>query len=149
MSRRTPVAFALWIALLSPAALLRAEDRPAVPDKELEGTWEAVSFVHEGKEEPQAPGKILLTFRGSAMTLEVAGSTLRATVKADAGKTPRWIDVTYENGPDKGKTIRGLYEVKGDTLRLCHGDATKARPAVMASKEGSGYNIGNWKRVRK
>jgi uncharacterized protein (TIGR03067 family) len=148
VSRRTPAA-ALGIALLFPAVLLPAEDRPAAQDRALEGMWAAVSFIHEGKEEPQAPGKILLTFRGSAMTLEVGGTTLRATVRADAGKTPQEIDMTYENGPDKGKTIRGVYEVKGDTLRICHGDATKPRPAGIASKQGSGYNVGNWKRVRK
>lgn len=148
MSRRTPAA-ALCAVLLLPLSFSRAGDRPATADRELEGTWEAVSFVRDGKEEPQAPGKVLLTFRGNAMTLGAGGAALKATARADATKTPRWIDLAYENGPERGKTVRGVYEVRGDTLRICHGDADKARPAAIASEPGTGYRVGNWQRVRK
>jgi cellobiose epimerase len=120
------------------------------PDKDLEGEWEAAPFIHEGKEEPQAPGHVILAIHGDAMTLKVGDDVRKATIAVETGRTPRSIDMAYESGPDKGKTIRGLYEVRGDELRICcYGDATRDRPAEIASREGNGYSIGVWKRVRK
>ena len=148
MPRRTLIGV-LAVMQLLPTLSLLADDPPKVADKDLEGDWEAVTFVHEGKDEAQAPGKIILTIRGDALTLKVGDEVRKATITVDAGKTPRTIDMAYESGPDKGKTVHGLYEVKGDELRICHGDATKERPAEIASREGSGYSIGVWKRVKR
>ena len=148
MTPRTLTATVLAVLLL-PAALLRAHDATKVQDKELEGDWEAASFIHEGKDEPQAPGKILLMIHGDALTLKVGDDVRKATITVDATTSPRAIDLAYESGPDKGKTIRGVYEVKGDELRICHGDAAKDRPTEIASREGSGYSVGVWKRLRK
>jgi sialidase-1 len=128
---------------------LAGAEGPGAQDKELEGQWEAVSFVRDGKEEPQAPGKVLLTIRDGTMTLKAGAETWKATVKADTGRKPHAIDMTYESGPDKGRTIRGVYEVRGDELRICHGDATRDRPTEVASKKGSGYSVGAWKRLKK
>jgi uncharacterized protein (TIGR03067 family) len=125
--RTLPIAL-LCLALLSATARPGSENPPRAQDKKLDGQWEAVSFIRDGKDEPQSPGKVLLTIRGSALTLKVGDDTRKATVKADVGQMPHSIDITYESGPDKGKTIRGVYEIRGDDLRICHGDATKKRP---------------------
>ena len=143
--RPTPTAaLALALLLLLPASPVRA-DAPQ-GDKDLEGVWEARSFIRDGKDEPQAPGKVLLTFRGDALTLRVGDEVRKASVTVDAGKTPHTIDMAYRSGPDKGRTVRGLYEVKGDELRICHGEAGRrgrrrsppARGAATASASGSG-----------
>ncbi len=132
------------------ASAAKAPARADAPqgDKDLEGVWEARSFIHDGKDEPQAPGKVLLTFRGDALTLRVGDEVRKASVTVDAGKTPHTIDMAYRSGPDKGRTVRGLYEVKGDELRICHGEAGAPRPSEIASREGGGYSVGVWKRVK-
>jgi uncharacterized protein (TIGR03067 family) len=41
----------------------------------------------------------------------------------DASKRPRQIDVVFG-----GKSCKGIYEIKGDTLRLCHTLEQDERP---------------------
>ncbi len=149
MHRRTPTIVVFCLFLLSAPARPGSETPSEVQDKQLEGRWDAVSFIRDGKDERQTPGKILLTIRGNVMTLKVGEETWKATIKADTGRKPHTLDISYESGPDKGKTIRGVYEVRGDELRICHGDATRERPDEIASKKGSGYNVGVWKRLKK
>jgi uncharacterized protein (TIGR03067 family) len=146
--RTLPIAL-LWLALLSAAVRPDAENPPRAQDERLEGRWEAVSFIRDGKGERQKPGNIFLTIRGRVLTLKVGEEMWKATIKAEVGRTPHAIDITYESGPDKGKTVRGVYEVRGDELRICHGDAAKQRPTEIASKKGSGYSVGVWKRLKK
>ena len=57
--------------------------------------------------------------------------------------------MTPDDGPNKGKTLVGIYEVKGDELKVCHGDPGADRPKEIASKEGSGLSLITLKRVKK
>jgi hypothetical protein len=52
------------------------------------------------------------------------------------------------SGPDKGKTVRGIYEVKGDTQRVCVAAAGKPRPKAFESREGSGHTLITYKRAK-
>jgi RNA polymerase sigma factor (sigma-70 family) len=54
----------------------------------------------------------------------------------DATKDPKQIDMTaQENGPP---SIKGIYVLDGDELRLCLGDAGKDRPAAFPQKPRPG-----------
>jgi uncharacterized protein (TIGR03067 family) len=45
------------------------------------------------------------------------GEVWRTSVYAvDASKEPKKIDISFGTAP---KTLKGIYEVKGDTLRVC------------------------------
>ena len=44
---------------------------------------------------------------------------LEGVAKFDPTATPKSIDYWHLNGPDKGKTGLGIYELQGDTLRVC------------------------------
>jgi uncharacterized protein (TIGR03067 family) len=61
------------------------------------------------------------------------------TVKLDAARKPRAMDVEGTKGPNKGKTILAIYELKGDTRRVCYGLGGKARPAEF--KTGAGTQL--------
>jgi uncharacterized protein (TIGR03067 family) len=148
MLRRTLTA-SLAMLLVAPA-LLRADDAPK-GDKDLDGTWEVVSTVRDGKEmEPQTKG-IVLTIKGESVTVKVGEVSHEATIKikADPSKTPRTLDLMPKEGPQKGMTMKAIYEVKGDELKFCHGDPEAERPTELASKEGSGLTLAILKRVKK
>jgi uncharacterized protein (TIGR03067 family) len=40
--------------------------------------------------------------------------------KADATDYPKTIDLTPDRGPAKGKTLKGIYALDGNTLKICY-----------------------------
>jgi len=146
MTRRILTAAVL---LLLPAVPLRAADAPA-GTKELQGTWEAVASVRDGKDQPpDKGGMIVAMIEGDALTLKIGDQTRTATLKVDATKTPPTMDVLMEDGPQKGKTMKAIYQIKDDELKVCHGEPGADRPTEISSKEGSGLTVVTFKRVKK
>ena len=62
---------------------------------------------------------------------------------------PKTIEFTFLDGALKGKKRHGIYELSGDTLKLCYGPSDKPRPTAFASPAGSGYFNEVWTRERK
>ena len=83
------------------------------------------------------------------MTMTEDEKKKTAKVKLDATKTPAHIDILPQEGGDKGKTVKGIYELKGDTLRLCFGRPDEDRPTAFASKEGDKTFLVEFKREKK
>ena len=136
----------LAVLFLFPA-LLRADNDPK-GDKELEGDWHPVLALKDGKELPQpADSPDVVSIRGDSLTFKVGDRTLKETVKVDATTTPKTIDVAPDGSPDKVRL--GIYEIKGDELRICFAEPGKDRPTDLASKEGSGWMLATYKRVKK
>jgi uncharacterized protein (TIGR03067 family) len=48
------------------------------------------------------------------------------------------MDITFATGPDKGKTVYGIYRFEGDKLRVCLALPGKPRPAKFEASAGSG-----------
>jgi uncharacterized protein (TIGR03067 family) len=124
--------------------------------KKLDGTWAFQSITVDGQEAPPA------NFSALRIVQSADGSfTIKATVGAEervvaAGKSvidpsasPKTFDRTYTEGRDKGGKTFGIYELDGDTLKLClvKDDAAK-RPKEFASKPGSGQVLSVLKRVK-
>jgi uncharacterized protein (TIGR03067 family) len=146
MTQRALAATALAVLLLLPAAFLRADDPPPAADKDLEGEWDVTAGFRNGKDTPPLE-RLVYTFRGGVLSGDEKPG--KYAVRADAAKTPRAIDLTPQDGPDKGKPSLGIYEVKGDVLRLCVAEQGKDRPTEFASKEGSNADLTTLKRVKK
>jgi uncharacterized protein (TIGR03067 family) len=120
-----------WITGLAFAAIAHSAAAQAVA-KELapiQGTWNVVT-INGGA----APG-ISATFTGGKYTQSENGTVVeRGSFKIDATKKPQQIDLSIEEGQDKGKVQLGLVEVVRDTLKLnlaAPGGTT--RPASMTA----------------
>ena len=145
---RMLAAIALAVHLTS-AALLYADDPPK-GDKDLDGTWEQTAVVHEGEDQPAAGGdKLVVTIMGDSITFTVGKDVETGKLKIDAGKKPKVADLVPGDGPQKGITIPGVYEIKGDELRVCSSDPGKDRPTELSSKKSSGWTLTTLKRVKK
>jgi uncharacterized protein (TIGR03067 family) len=71
-----------------------------------------------------------MVIKGDRMTLPIKDDSKEVRYKLDPGKNPKQIDLLIE----KDKTARGIYSVKGDTLRLCvETDPAGDRPAQFAT----------------
>jgi uncharacterized protein (TIGR03067 family) len=136
------------LAVLLLPAMLWADDAPK-GDKDLDGEWQLESSLHSGKAPPADAPKPMLSIHGSALTIKDGDKAYKATLKIDAGKTPRTLDMTIEEGESKGKTALAIYEVKGDELRVCNADSGKDRPAEFSSTEDNGNTLMVLKRVKK
>ena len=66
-----------------------------------------------------------------------SGPRPRCTYKLDPAAKPAGFDMTHADGPDKGKTQKGIYSFEGDSLTICFREAGQ-RPREFTAKAGSG-----------
>lgn len=121
--------------------------------KALAGTWKAVSIETDGKKAPEDILKqVVMTRDESGKTVIRRGDmvVLEATVKKlDPSKKPKTIDTEQTVGENKGKTIQGIYEIDGNTLRVCLAPPGKERPSEFSAKAGSGNSLAVYRREKK
>ena len=92
-----------------------AADKPGDDLAALKGDWKVAQALQGGS------GDFLKPFsKGgkAADAVQIEGDKLRFSVKLDPSKSPPTIDLV--SGKD---TYLGIYELKGDTLRLCFASA--------------------------
>jgi uncharacterized protein (TIGR03067 family) len=132
--------------------LVAADDKDEVK-KEIErfqGTWVFESVNVEGEAAPAESLKgAKLVIKGDKFTAHEGKEELHGTFKVDPSKKPKTLDVTFSDGPDKGKTMQGIYELTGDTYKVCIGMPGKERPKEFVSKKGSGHVLEVLKREKK
>jgi uncharacterized protein (TIGR03067 family) len=117
--------------------------------KALEGTWLPTMAELAGEKFPDEGLKsITLTLSGSSYTVMVGKATDKGTVKLDPGKKPKTLDITGTEGPNKGKTFLAIYELKGDTLRVCYDLSGKARPEEFKTKADTQLFLVTYKRKK-
>jgi uncharacterized protein (TIGR03067 family) len=115
----------------------------------LKGTW--AMTAGEGNGDPLPPEMVKsakLIVMGDKITLNDGNEKHEATYKVDPTQKPTTIDITPTDGPEKGKVMKGIYMLDGDTLKMCLGEAGKDRPAEMASKKGSNSFCVSFKREK-
>jgi uncharacterized protein (TIGR03067 family) len=119
----------------------RADDKADVERefKQFQGTWTFESVAAGGKEVPAAEFKgITVTFEGDTYTVKKGDEVIQAAKqKLDPSKSPKTLDVTVVEGANKGTVIPGIYEISGDTLKVCFDPEGKKRPAEFKTASGS------------
>jgi len=106
----------------------------------LQGTWNFVLLEVEGAKLPEAMlsgSKIII--KGENFKSISAGVTYEGKIKIDPAKTPRTLDLIFTDGPEKGRTSLGIYDLTGDDLKICLSLAGSTRPTEFVSKPGSGF----------
>ena len=118
-------------------------------EKALQGSWTLVSGEADGEKLPEKEikgGKLVL--KGNDYTVELPGKeTVKGVQKLDSAKDPGTIDITDANGPNKGKTCRGLYKLTDDEFRVVFGAPGKPRPTKFATEADSGQWMHVWKKT--
>ncbi len=121
----------------------------------LQGTWQVTEGVSEGKPIPKEQlERMKVVFAGEKMSIFPPDGdgkkTVESTFTVDPGKKPKALDTTRLEGGAKGKTAKGIYELDGDTLKLClTSRLEKERPTELAAPEKSGLVLLTLKRVKK
>jgi uncharacterized protein (TIGR03067 family) len=146
----------LFCALGLAAASVQADDKPdaAKALEKFQGTWTFESVEVDGKKESSAWGEKLknlkITFAGNKFTVKKGDKVVQAgTQKLDPSKSPKAVDATVTEGNGKGRKMLGIYEIEGDTLKVCFDPEGKKRPTEFKSTAGSSTVLIVHKRARK
>ena len=133
------------------AAASLHKSKAAGPATELEGEWAMVSAVFNGVAMNQSMVKWCKRITRGNVTRVVAGPQvfLNASFALDGSSQPPAIDYLNLEGPSKGKSQAGIFEVKGDALRICMSAPGQSRPAEFSSKPGDERSYTTWRRLEK
>lgn len=101
----------------------------------LQGEWTLASLEMDGEAAPAGGG---IAIDGDRFRAEGMGGGYAGTIELDETARPRHIDLIFTEGPEAGNINRGIYELSGDTFRLCLNMAGKARPRSFSTKAGNG-----------
>ena len=131
----------------------RAGDKADV-EKELKkfhGVWTFASVEAGGKKAPAADFQgMTVTFAGDKYTVKKGDEVIQVgRQKLDPSRSPKTIDVTVTEGLNKGAVMLGIYEIDGDTLKVCFDEGGKERPTEFRSTPGSQTFVNVHKRVKK
>lgn len=132
-----------WVAAIDPVSK-SYRSRYSMKEElaKLQGAWSIVALEVDGQTMTEG------TFRGSQIVVSgnafetiSMGATYRGKLKVDPKKTPRMLDLLFEAGPEKGNRSLAIYELDGDSWRICLTVTGKKRPTAFATAPGSGLAL--------
>jgi uncharacterized protein (TIGR03067 family) len=99
----------------SPAGQPRGKGKGKSDQDLFQGRWSVVALEKGGVEVPKELTKeAAAVIKGNKITIELLGETKEVVFKLDPTKKPKAIDLKFE-----GKDFEGIYELNGETLRVC------------------------------
>jgi uncharacterized protein (TIGR03067 family) len=126
----------IWILLAGVLASVDAEE--ANDDKAVQGTWTPAMAELSGQPYPDAELKtFVLKMHEGKYEASVAGQPDRGTYALDTKSTPKAMTIKGTDGPNKGKTFLCIYELSGDSLRVCYDLSGKKTPTEFATAKGT------------
>ena len=113
--------------------------------QKLDGMWRLVSLEIGGNAvDPETWGRnVRREFSGTAVHFHSGTRVTRSEIRIDPSKTPGWIDETWVTG----KRTHGIYERKGNTLRLFLVPADEKRPTQFKTRDGTKEAIATFERI--
>jgi uncharacterized protein (TIGR03067 family) len=145
------VVFGMGLAGFPVAAVDAAKDAAKAAEAAVEGEWVMVSGMSNGLELPEETVKTAKrTFKAGVTTVEINGAVIM-TATATFGEKDKLktLDLAITEGKAKDKKVLGIYELKGDELKVALGALDGERPTKLESAEGSNVTYTVWKRVKK
>jgi uncharacterized protein (TIGR03067 family) len=128
--RRTLAGLVVSISFLG---IANAQDDAKKELDKLQGKWKAEKVIFMGQEAPaQIVSKFTLTCKGSEFIPSDNPDDV-ATIKLDITAKPKTIDLIEKNK----KVSLGIYELDGDSLKLCFAEPGTDRPKTFESPKDS------------
>lgn len=136
-------------SLLAITALITATSlSSAFAEDKLDGEW-ALTDIDLGVEIGfPLPKDAMLKIEGDTFTPYEDGKAKDPSkVKVDVSVTPHTMDITATAGPNKDKTIKAIFEIKDDELKICMPNReSKDRPTEIKPDTEAGHAVMTFKR---
>jgi uncharacterized protein (TIGR03067 family) len=143
----------LALALAVATSLWAAPDKPSKDDKlkkemkKLEGTWTVVTQERGGS--PVKNSKGTFTFAKSKYTIrwDKDKHEKGGKFKVDPTKSPKEMDIVADT-PGGEVKLKGIYQIKGDSLKMCIDQKGGERPTKFTTLAGTGQILIVLKRAK-
>jgi len=142
MLRHTCVILAAF-AICSP---IMADEKAEL--KALAGRYDVVKVEVDGKDITESFKTVTLAVDGDKYIAVVGQTTDKGTLAVDGSKSPKTMDITGTEGPNRGMTFPCIFEVKDDVFTVCYGLDFKTRPTELTTTEKSNRMIIVYKRKK-
>ena len=128
----------LALILILAASLTAFAGAASDDAKAVQGTWTPTKAELAGK--PMADDvlkTISLKLDEGKYEVFVGDSPDRGTYALDATTNPKSMSIKGTDGPNKGKTFPAIYELDGDTLRICYDLSGEKSPTEFKTAAGT------------
>lgn len=117
----------------------------------MQGKWKVVEMIEDGDKLSDDDIKVLeVTVQGDILTVrEKKEEVAQFKMKIDPSKTPKAAEMIHTKGDEKGQNEPSIYEITGDSFKVCMNEEGKNRPKAFESKDGSGFTLIVMKRAGK
>ncbi|MGD9721767.1 MAG: TIGR03067 domain-containing protein [Pirellulales bacterium] len=120
------------LLLLDAAQLAAGNTEPT----ELHGKWIVESFQYNGNPVDRLKEAIREFKDGKYSLTPKMGDAITGDVKLDTSKSPKTIDLDVN-----GRVLHGIYQLDGDTLKMCYNLTRDDRPTEFVSTPDSGLIV--------
>lgn len=136
--------------LIATALLLAGEDAAKADLEKLQGIWQLVAMEAEGDAMPADElGDRKAVYEGNRLSLR-SGETVRrrGIITLNPSRSPKAMNTWDQDGPYQDQTVPGIYELEGDTLKICFARPGQERPKTFTTKMGTGVLYCVYKRQK-
>ena len=131
--KRLCYATSIGCAVVLIAAAARLED----PDQQkLQGKWIVEKFEYNGNPVERLKDAVREFKDGKYSLTPTMGEGIEGAVTLDPATKPKTIDLDVN-----GRILKGIYQLDGDTLKLCYNLRAEERPTEFVSKPDSGLIV--------
>jgi uncharacterized protein (TIGR03067 family) len=141
--------------VIAAVGLCLAADSPKDASKEdqekLRGVWAFASSERDGKQErSESEDALELEFAAESFRFHLpAGARHPQPYRLDPDAKPKGIDWLAGGKHGPSEPLLGIYELEGDTLKICWGQSGGQRPKEFATGAGKGEWLWVLKRAEK
>jgi uncharacterized protein (TIGR03067 family) len=119
-------------------SLIALADDDADDAKAVQGNWKPATAVLGGQPMTDAVLKIIsLKLDHGKYEVFVGNEPDRGTYSLDTTANPKGMTIIGTEGPNHGRTFPAIYELKGETLRICYDLSGAKRPTEFKSTAGT------------
>ena len=148
-----------WLTCMGLVLTQDKKDETPAPSKELkelhaklEGKWvlKRIESAMGKQDVPDGVGGAV--FNKEKYTFKIGPMTEKGEMTYRPGKKPNEVDVKITEGNDKDKKQFGVYELEGDTFKMCvamPGEPESSRPKAVGYKDGTQDILFVFKRAKK
>jgi len=113
----------------------------------LQGAWAVTALEVDGAALPDAMlAAAEIRLEGTRFTSLGMGAPYAGALSLATDSAPKRFTLTFAEGPEAGRANRGIYELDGETWRICLDMTGGPAPEAFATSPGSGRALQTLKR---